>query len=114
MTPRAAVRVGLPLFLLPRREAKTKRPEKFGKTRNGTFPARAPIGSKLLAQIHFREASDQLAAEANRSPDISRAIVIEIDIQRGIDLSSQEALVGRRDRHRGTVATGVPSAITLL
>src|SRR5260370_33203191 len=58
------------------------------------------MSSKLLPQPYLGRTPDQLAAKPNRSPDIGRVAVVEIQVQLRIDLPSDEALVGGRDRHR--------------
>src|SRR5260370_4685061 len=58
------------------------------------------MSSKLLPQPYLGGTPDQLAAKPNRSPDIGRVAVVEIEVQLRIDLPSDEALVGGRDGHR--------------
>src|SRR5260370_39920862 len=58
------------------------------------------MSSKLLPQPYLGGTPDQLAAKPNRSPDIGRVTVVEIQVQLRIDLPSDEALVGGRDGHR--------------
>src|SRR5262245_15576830 len=65
------------------------------KARGRTYFGRnACISSKLLPQPHLGGTPDQLAAESNRSPDVGRVAVVEIQVQLRIDLPSDEALVG--------------------
>src|SRR5712671_2596552 len=56
--------------------------------------------SKLLPKPYLSGTADQLAAKPNRSPDVGRVAVVEIQVQFRIDFPSYEAPVGRRDRHR--------------